>query len=149
VVAEGSLFDVTARLDLFTGAHPIPGAVLEAAIMRHDTQHGLTELAFGGEILIVPAVPRSVGDKVRVRIDADDVMLALERPNAVSANNVLAGKVAAIRADGNNADVQLALGEARLIARITSRSLERLALQPGTRVFALIKSVTVGGREQP
>jgi molybdate transport system ATP-binding protein len=149
VLAEGSLFDLTARLDLFTGAHPIPGTVLEAAIARHDEAHGLTELVFGSELLVVPAISRAPGEKVRIRIDADDVMLALERPKGVSANNVLAAAVAAVRPDGVNADVQLVLGDARLIARITSRSLERLALRPGTPVFALIKSVTVGGREPP
>src|SRR5258706_16354075 len=147
VVAEGSLFDVTARLDLFTGKHLLPGAVLEAEIAGHDAAHGLTELAFDGEILVVPRIVRAIGDRVRIRIDADDVMLALTRPEGVSANNVLAGSVAAIREDGPNADVQLQLKDAFLIARITRRSLERLRLKPGTDVFALIKSVTVGGRE--
>ena len=147
VLAEGSLFDVTARLDLFTGAHLLPGAVLEAAISGHDENHGLTELAFAGEILVVPAIGRPIGDKVRIRIDADDVMLALVKPESVSANNVLPATIAAIREDGANADVQLQLKDGRLIARITRRSVERLALKPGTGVFALIKSVTVGGRE--
>jgi molybdate transport system ATP-binding protein len=147
VVAEGSLFDVTARLDLFTGAHLLPGAVLEAAIAGHDAPHGLTELTFAGEILVVPAIDRPIGDKVRIRIDADDVMLALVRPESVSANNVLPATIAAIREEGPNADVQLRLKDGNLIARITRRSLERLALKPGTHVFALIKSVTVGGRE--
>jgi len=147
VVAEGSLFDVTARLDLFTGKHLLPGAVLEAEIAGHDAAHGLTELAFDGEILVVPRIARAIGDKVRIRIDADDVMLALTKPEGVSANNVLSAVVAAIREDGPNADVQLRLRSALLVARITRRSLERLALKPGTSVFALIKSVTVGGRE--
>jgi len=147
VVAEGSLFDVTARLDLFTGKHLLPGAVLEAEIAGHDAAHGLTELAFDGEILVVPRIARAAGDKVRIRIDADDVMLALTKPEGVSANNVLSAVVAAIREDGPNADVQLRLRSALLVARITRRSLERLALKPGTSVFALIKSVTVGGRE--
>jgi molybdate transport system ATP-binding protein len=147
VVAEGSLFDVTARLDLFTGRHLLPGAVLEARIARHDLAHGLTELAFDGEILVVPHIHRTIGDKVRIRIDADDVMLALNRPEGVSANNILPAIVAAIREDGANADVQLRLNGALLIARITRRSLERLELKPGASVFALIKSVTVGGRE--
>jgi molybdate transport system ATP-binding protein len=147
VVAEGSLFDVTARLDLFTGAHLLPGAVLEAAIAGHDEAHGLTELAFAGEILVVPAIARPIGDKVRIRIDADDVMLALVRPESVSANNVLPATIAAIREEGPNADVQLRLKDGHLIARITRRSMERLALTPGAQVFALIKSVTVGGRE--
>ena len=112
-----------------------------------DSGLGLTELAFDGEILVVPRIARTVGDKVRIRIDADDVMLALTRPVGVSANNILPAKIAAIREDGPNADVQLRLKGALLIARITRRSLERLRLQPGASVFALIKSVTVGGRE--
>jgi molybdate transport system ATP-binding protein len=148
VAAEGSLFDVTARLDLFTGAHRLPGAVLEASVVAHDEPHGLTELAFAGEILVVPKIAREAGDKVRIRIDADDIMLALVRPESVSANNILTATIAAIREDGPNADVQLQLSEARLVARITRRSVDRLGLKPGTKVFALIKSVTVGGREQ-
>ncbi len=147
VVAEGSLFDVTARLDLFTGKHLLPGAVLEAEIAGHDAAHDLTELAFDSEILVVPRIARAIGDRVRIRIDADDVMLALTKPEGVSANNVLSAVIAAIREDGPNADVQLRLRSALLVARITRRSLERLALKPGTSVFALIKSVTVGGRE--
>ena len=147
IVAEGSLFDVTARLDLFTGKHLLPGAVLQAEIASHDAAHGLTELAFDGEILVVPRIVRPIGDKVRIRIDADDVMLALTRPEGVSANNILPATVTAIREDGPNADVQLRLRGALLVARITRRSLERLGLKPGTDVFALIKSVTVGGRE--
>jgi molybdate transport system ATP-binding protein len=148
VAAEGSLFDVTARLDLFTGTHRLPGAVLEALVARHDESHGLTELAFAGESLVVPAIARELGDKVRIRIDADDVMLALVRPESISANNILTSTIAAIREDGPNADVQLQLKGARLVARITRRSVKRLGLKPGTEVFALIKSVTVGGREQ-
>src|SRR6266478_2913538 len=86
-------------------------------------------------------------DIVRIRIDAQDVMLALVRPDGVSANNILPVLITAIKEEGANADVQLALNDARLVARITRRSLERLALKEGARVFAVIKSVTVGGRE--
>ncbi len=147
VKAEGSVFDVMTRLDLFTGKDRLlPGAVLEAAIVEHDEPHALTVLSFAGGRLIVPRLTRGQhGDKIRIRVDAEDVMLALAEPKEVSANNVLPAIVAAIRAnDDAYADVQLALGEARMIARITRRSAERLKLAPGTKVFALIKSVTVG-----
>ena len=147
VMAQGSLFDVTARLDLFTGAYRLPGAVLEAAIRGHDETHGLTELVFAGEILVVPKIARAPGEKVRIRIDADDIMLALVRPESVSANNILPATVTAIREDGANADVRLQLRDGHLVARITRRSVERLGLKCGTGVFALIKSVTVGARE--
>ena len=97
---------------------------------------------------MVPRIPRAPGDWVRIRIDADDVMLALNRPEGVSANNILPATIAEISEDGPHADVQLRIDGAHLIARITRRSRERLALAPGKAVFALIKSVTVGGREQ-
>jgi molybdate transport system ATP-binding protein len=147
IIAEGSLFDVTQRLDLIAGSELLPGAVLEARITGHDEAHGLTELSLEDEILVVPRIAKPIGEPVRVRIDAADVMLALSRPDAVSANNILPAVVTAIKEAGDHADVQLALREARLIARITKRSLERLALRPDLPVFAIIKSVTVGGRE--
>jgi molybdate transport system ATP-binding protein len=148
VLAEGTLFDVTARLDLVTGKELFTGTILEAVIASHDTHYDLTQLSLGDQTLIVPHIARGVGEKVRVRIDAKDVMLAMSRPLAISANNVLQGVVSAIRAsDGPHADVQMTIGAARLTARVTRRSLERLQLAPGGQIFAVIKSVTVGGRE--
>jgi len=149
VRAEGSVFDITSRLDLLTGADRlVPSTVLDATIIGHDGS-GLTELSFSGQRLIVPKIPRAIGAHVRVRIDAQDVMLALVEPRHVSANNVLAATVTELRADGPGpeADIQLAIGEAKMIARVTKRSAQRLALAPGMRVFAVIKSVTVGGRD--
>ena len=147
VVAEGSLFDITARLDLFAEAHLIPGAVLPATILRHDEAHDLTEIRLAGETLIVPRIPRPHGTEIRIRIDAEDVMLSLARLDAVSANNVLPATISAIHENGPHADVQLQLQGAQMVARITRRSLERLSLRAGLPVFAVIKSVTVGGRE--
>ena len=147
VVAEGSVFDLCARLDLIAGSTLLPGAILQAKIAAHDEAHALTELELAGESVVVPRIAKAIGEIVRIRIDAPDVMLALSRPERVSANNILPVVVTAIEQAGPNADVQLALKEARLVARITRRSLERLALKPGTPVFAIIKSVTVGGRE--
>jgi molybdate transport system ATP-binding protein len=147
VIAQGSLFEVTQRLDLIAGKELLPGAVLEARVAGHDEPHGLSELVLAAERLIVPRIDRPVGDAVRIRIDAPDVMLALSRPEGVSANNILSASIAAIEETGAHADVQLVLGDARLIARITRRSLDRMGLKPGMPVFAVIKSVTVGGRE--
>ena len=147
VLAEGTLFDVTQRLDLIAGRAILPGAVLEARIAGHDETHGLSEISLAGERLVVPHIDKPAGEMVRIRIDAQDIMLALTRPEGVSANNILAVTIAAIEEAGAHADVQLALRDALLTARITRRSLERLALKPGLSVFAVIKSVTVGGRE--
>ncbi|MGY9104995.1 MAG: molybdenum ABC transporter ATP-binding protein, partial [Alphaproteobacteria bacterium] len=147
VIAEGSLFDVTSNLDLINGGAQLPGSVLEAIVSGHDQAHALSELNVSGETLVVPALNRNIGDKVRLRIDAQDVMLALSKPDGISANNVLPASISEVRTgEGPYEDVLLNLGEARLIARITRRSAERLKLKKGQKIFAVIKSVTVGGR---
>jgi molybdate transport system ATP-binding protein len=147
VMAEGSLFDVTSNLDLMGGGAPLPGSVLEAVVSGHDEAHALSEVSFSGETLFVPRLSRSIGDKVRIRIDAQDVMLALAKPDGISANNVLAARIAEIRAGaGAYEDVLLSVGTAHLIARITRKSAERLKLEAEQKIFAVIKSVTVGGR---
>jgi molybdate transport system ATP-binding protein len=150
VVAEGSVFDVLTSLDFAQRAGTAPvGAVIEAVVGAHRMDE-LTALTFGDGVLYVPALNQPAGTRLRLRVAAQDIMLALEEPRAVSANNVLSARVVAIRSAGTaHADVQLALGATRLIARITRASAERLALAEGMPVFAVIKSVTIDPRMLP
>ncbi len=148
IMAQGSLFDVTSNLDLISGGAQLPGSILEAIVAGHDEAHALSTLRFSGETLVVPALKRDIDDKVRVRVDAQDVMLALTKPQGISANNVLPASITEVKAgSGPYEDVLLSVGEAKLIARITRKSAERLGLEAGQKIFAVIKSVTVGGRE--
>jgi molybdate transport system ATP-binding protein len=150
VVAEGSVFEVLTSLDFAQRAGTAPvGAVIEAVVGTPRTD-GLTMLTFGDGVLYVPSLSQPAGTRLRLRIAAQDIMLALEEPRAVSANNVLPARVMAVRnADVAHADVQLALGATRLIARITRASAERLVLTEGMAVFAVVKSVTIDPRMLP
>ena len=69
-------------------------------------------------------------------------MLSLKPPQDISALNVLAGKVAQIAGSGAQADIRLDCNGAVLMARLTTKSVQRLALSPGTSVYAVIKSVS-------
>jgi len=141
VEAQGSVFDLLTKID---GSIPTLGAVLDARVEVHRAGDGLSVLTFDGGQLIVSQIARGVGDRVRVRIRAEDILLAREEPRAISANNVLPTIVSALRAgDGAQTDVQIACGPAKLVARITQASVARLALAPGVPVFAIIKSVIV------
>jgi molybdenum ABC transporter ATP-binding protein len=94
--------------------------------------------------LFVPLVSAPPGAAVRVRIAAEDVMLALDAPARVSALNVLPGRVSEIGPQGGPSRlVQVETGGGRLLARITQRSAEALALAPGKQVFAVVKTVSV------
>mgnify|MGYP000067771537 CR=1 FL=1 len=119
------------------------GAVLEARIVRHHDD-GLTELSCAGGTLWLPQVNGAEGSGLRVRISASEVMLAKERPEGISALNVLEGVVSAIRiGEGPGAVVQLQVGDGQLLARITRRSAEAMGLVVGARIFAVAKSVAV------
>ncbi len=142
VAAQGSVFDLLSDPEL--GALvPAHGVVLATRVAEHRPD-GLTALAFDGGMLLVPLLSRPHGSTLRVRLRADDVMLALARPEAISANNVLPAEVIGIHPAGEtNVDVRLLCGTARLVSRITRASLARLSLEPGAQVFAIVKSVTV------
>jgi molybdate transport system ATP-binding protein len=72
------------------------------------------------------------------------VILSRSRPEGLSALNILPATVTALRiGEGGGALVQLRTGSDLLLARITRRSAEALALAPGVEVFAIVKSVSV------
>jgi molybdate transport system ATP-binding protein len=148
VVAAGEVTQVMARLDLFPPDSPYEaGAVVPVRVLDHDASYGLTRLAFDDGTLTVPHLPALPGASLRVRIIARDVMLSLVRPVEVSALNILPAVVVDLR-EGEEcyADVQIAIGTTRLVARITRRSAAALALAPGREVFAVVKSVAIDGR---
>jgi molybdate transport system ATP-binding protein len=119
------------------------GAVLPAVIERHHDD-GLSELRISGGRLLLPAMDRLPGTETRVRILAQDVIVATTAPVGLSALNVLPCEVVTIRAGhGPGVIVQLRCGDDHLLARITRRSAATLELAPGRRVFAVIKSVSI------
>ena len=137
VAAQGSMFDLLSDLE------GVYGAVFPATIKDHRPD-GLSTLIFDGGAMLIPHIDRKPGDKLRVRLRAEDIMLAREEPGAISANNILPVLVTAVRNSGvSHADVQLACGNTKLVARITQASVARLTIAPGQNMFAVIKSVIV------
>jgi molybdate transport system ATP-binding protein len=147
-LAVGDVDDVMGRLDLkpATGRYEA-GSLLDTHVLAHDDRHQLTTLGFDGGELIVPRIDAVPGERVRARIRARDVSLALEPPGATSILNVLRGHVTAIADEtGPVVDVQLAIGTVTVTARITRRSLQQLEIQPGQALYALIKAVSFDRR---
>lgn len=119
------------------------GALLTARVIAHESD-GLTRLEGPAGPLWLPHIDAPAGKAVRVRVLAQDVMLALDPPGAVSALNILPATVHALRmGEGPGALVQLQVGPEMLLARVTRRSAAALGLQPGREVFAVLKAVSV------
>jgi len=147
-LAEGDVAEVLSRADLkpHTGRFEA-GAVIDARVARHDERYGLTTLAFAGGELVVANLDALPGEPVRARIRSRDVALALERPQAASFQNVLEARVESLGGElGAVVEVALRVGATPLAARITRESAERLALAPGTRVYALVKAIAIDRR---
>src|SRR5215210_4691212 len=143
VAALGPTAAIMGRIDLFplTGRAEA-GAILATRVAGHDAAFGLTVLRAAAGELRVPHLDKPVGAALRVRIRARDVMIALSPPEGLSALNVLPGTVAEIgRSDGAIVDIRLDCAGDPLIARLTRRSVERLDLAPGRRVYAVNKSI--------
>jgi len=147
-IAEGEVAEVLSRADLkpHTGRFEA-GAVIETRVARHDERYGLTVLAFDGGELVVANLDALPGEPVRARIRSRDVALALERPRAASFQNVLEASVESVGGEfGAIVEVALRVGATPLAARITRESAERLAIGPGTKVFALVKAIAIDRR---
>ncbi len=122
------------------------GALVELELLEPDDGYGLSLLRSSGGVWRLPRIDAAPGTRHRARVRARDVMLATKRPAHVSALNMLAGTVAEI-VDAGPSDVVVAIasGSDLISARITRRSLDQLALKPGSKAFALVKSVTLAG----
>lgn len=145
LVASGAVADLAARLDLRPHLGRFEaGSVVEATVARHDLEFGLATLRFQGGELLAADVESLVGERVRVRVRARDVSLALSAPQDASFLNVLAGVVKEVRiGPGSGADVAVTVGGVTIVARITRKSVSSLALAPGKPVYALLKSIAI------
>jgi molybdate transport system ATP-binding protein len=145
IAACGPVDEITSRADLGPLAGRFEGgAALDATVARHDEAFALTVLAFAGGELKVPRIDAPPGTAVRVRIRARDVMLATVRPEGLSARNILPAHVVALEPEpGPFAEVALAVGRARLRARLTRAAVADLDLGIGSPVWAVVKAVAV------
>jgi len=146
-VAQGPLTETLARLDLPIRLGEDAGVVLDATVAERDANWHLARVAFLGGAVWVRDSGHEVGHRVRVRILARDVSVALEPQHDSSILNTLPATIEAIAPDSHPALalVKLRLGESALVARLTHRSACGLELKPGLRVFAQIKAVALIG----
>jgi len=146
VVASGPLGETLARADLPPAFADDAGVVLDTVLEGHEAD-ALSRLAFDGGVLYVGQRKEAIGSHLRCRIHARDVSLALLRPAGTSIVNLLPATVTAtVPTDTpGHVLVQLRMGAAPLLARITERSRRELDIQPGREVWVQIKGVALLG----
>jgi molybdate transport system ATP-binding protein len=149
VRAAGPLAELLAQPELPLARQDEAGVVITATVEQHDRAYGLSRVGFDGGALWVGETSAAPGETVRARVLARDVSVTRLAPQQTSVINVLPVRLEALQAERHTALLQLRVGDGqagtpvRLLARITHRSCDILALRPGDMLFAQVKGVAL------
>ena len=147
VVACGPVGELLSRLDLPLPPGEDAGVVLRGQVGALDARWHLARLDVPGTAFWTrdPGLP--VGQRIRLRVLARDVSLSLAEQPQSSIVNQIAATVEALGDDAHPSQVLVRVrtqdGASVLLARVTRRSAQALALAPGQAVWAMVKSVAL------
>ena len=127
-----------------TDAEPV--SLLTGILDRHDAGSGLAHVRLDDAVLVLPGL-EDVADGMTVRlvVRASHVAIALEPVAGLSIRNQISVRITRLhpRPGTPYCDLDLALGEQGLRARITRAAADSLDLSEGQSVVALIKTATL------
>ncbi len=151
IVAGGSLADLQSDPALPLAAERDAAVTFDATVEAYDAGYGLATLSAAGVRFSVPMASAAQGERRRLTIRAGDISLALEAPRMTSVLNILPAWIASAKATSPHEIVAvLGLGPRqdglRLLARVTRRSWDQLALEEGMDVYAQVKGVALARR---
>lgn len=118
-------------------------SVLKVSVLEHHPRYAMTALALGDQRLWVGSIDAAIGKALRIRINAADVSLVLQPPLNSSIRNILPAKVVECLEVEGQVEVKLTVAENTLWARISPWARDELAIQPGLRLYAQVKSVSI------
>ncbi len=143
VSACGPALEVLNRPDLPAALREDAGVVLDARVARCDADGLLTLHTAAGPLHVHGPTP-AVGARVRIRIRARDVSLALVAHQDTSVLNLLPVTLLSLSpGHAGHVRVRLDAAGAPLLALISQRSVERLQLAPGMTLWAQIKAAAL------
>jgi molybdate transport system ATP-binding protein len=126
------------------------GSLLNGVCTGFDNKVALAQIDIGEQILQLPIAAMKIGSQVRLRIKANDVALALSKPDGISIQNMLMSKITALRqTDPSHVTVDLKIGTQQIRSHITKKAAIDLALEEGKSCIALLKAVALEGRGDP
>jgi molybdate transport system ATP-binding protein len=142
VVAEGEPGEVLG------GAVPVPddmepATFISATVIEHLEDEGLTVAESRAGRIYLKRGAAEPGDRVRIHIAAQDIILGIGEPGNLSALNRLEGRVLGLAERGGSIWVTVDCSGEVVLAQVTRHSAARMALEPGQPVSLLFKSVSI------
>jgi molybdate transport system ATP-binding protein len=147
VEAQGRPGEIFARTDLSLASRDDVSVMLDATLAHYDIAEQMASLQLGEQLLRVTMdhAPDESGP-LQIKVAGRDLVIATAPIKHSSLSNCLNTRLLAMReVRPGQTLLQLALGEQILLARITSRSAQRLGLAEGQQIYAYIKAVSLVG----
>ena len=144
IVGSGPVNDMLTRFDMPLSHGGDAVSIIEAEVLKRDSEFNLMHLDFLGGQFIVPDNSFPVQTKVRIRVVARDVSLTKSKQVDTSILNIFPSIVQEIVNEGEaQVMVRLQIKETILLACITRKSSYKLRLEKGSEVFVQVKSVAI------
>ena len=144
IVGSGPVNDMLTRFDMPLSHGGDAVSIIEAEVLKCDSEFNLMHLDFLGGQFIVPDNGFPVQTKVRIRVVARDVSLTKSKQVDTSILNIFPAMVQEIVNEGEaQVMVRLQIKETILLACITRKSSYKLRLEKGSEVFVQVKSVAI------
>ena len=144
IVGSGPVNDMLTRFDMPLSHGGDAVSIIEAEVLKRDSEFNLMHLEFLGGQFIVPDNGFPVQTKVRIRVVARDVSLTKSKQVDTSILNIFPAMVQEIVNEGEaQVMVRLQIKETILLACITRKSSYKLRLEKGSEVFVQVKSVAI------
>ena len=145
LLAAGPLTALLSRTDLSLAHTENAVSVIAGTAGSWDPDYHLLQVTFAGGTLSIPCQQPPQQSAVRIRIAARDVTINLAAAAHDSALNHLPARITGFSDDPHPAHqlVSLQLGDTPLLARITRKSRDQLALTEGMSVYVQFKAVAL------
>ena len=111
---------------------------VEFVAAEHDAGRSRVRLRTGEELFIPYLAPPS-SRKLQIRIGADDIIVATQRPEGISAGNLLQGTIRGIDVIDGQVMLTVLAGE-EFYVRLTAAAVDRLGLREDDGVFLIMKT---------
>jgi len=114
--------------------------VFNVTLVESDPESGQTKVRMeSGQELFIPYIQKPASRFIQIRISADDILVATQRPEQISAGNVVPGIVRAIDWLHGQAILTVSAG-GEFYVRLTAAAVKRLGLVEETAVFLIMKT---------
>ncbi|HEY1268028.1 MAG TPA: molybdenum ABC transporter ATP-binding protein [Candidatus Binatia bacterium] len=148
VVAQGVPYTVLTSGAVLAQIDPGLENVFEAVLIDSNADEGRSRVRLeAGTCLFIPYTPKPPNSRLQIGIAGDDILIATQKADNISAGNVLEGIVRGLEIAAGQAILRVDAKD-EFYVRLTPTAVRRLALSVGVNVYLIIKTrscVILGG----